>query len=112
VTPAERLVDALLAGDAAALRALRGEPGLGAVVEAGLARLEPDTALTPDELVVLTAVSGRPGLSAAELTELVGPAFSAAASLVERGLVTSRRFDRTDCWVRTALGAAVLRASR
>ncbi len=109
MTPAERLVDALLAGDAAALRALRDEPGLGPVVEAGLARLAPDLVLSADEHAVLRAVSGHPGLSAAELTSLVGPAFAAAsASLLERGLVTSRRFERSDCWVRTARGAQAL----
>lgn len=111
MTPAEVVVDALLNGDLHALRALLDHPTVGSVARAGLARLAPDD-LTPDELALLQAVSGHPGLSAAELVELVGPAFGpASARLLELELVTSHRFERADCWSRTARGAAVLRSS-
>ncbi len=56
--------------------------------------------------VLLLAVSGHPGLSAAELRELTGvDVADAGPPLVAAGLVTSSRFSRTDCWVRTAAGA-------
>lgn len=116
MTPAERLAAALLEADVPALHALL--PGLDGplaeVARAGLARLDPSlpagaVSLPSGAVVLLRAVSGRPGLSAVELRELVGDAADAAGLLLERGLVTSRRFDRTDCWSRTALGAQVLR---
>ena len=108
MTAAERVVEALLSGDVGALRAMTHDPGVGEVARAGLARLAPDD-LAPDDVLVLRAVSGHPGLSAAELTALVGPVFaSASARLLERGLVTSTRFTRADCWSRTARGAEVL----
>ncbi len=108
MTPADRVVDALLSGDVAALRDLR-DSEVGDVARAGLARLAPDD-LPDDAVVLLRAVSGHPGLSRAELAGLVGDAVGAADLLLERGLVTSRRFDRTDCWSRTAEGAALLRS--
>ena len=111
-TAAERVVDALLTGSVGALRALADDAGVGEVARAGLARLAPDD-LTPDDVAALRAVSGHPGLSAAELTDLVGPGFpSASARLLERGLVTSTRFERADCWSRTARGAQVLARTR
>ncbi|MCU1693156.1 MAG: hypothetical protein JWM64_2247 [Frankiales bacterium] len=113
MSPAEQVVDALLAGDVEALRRLRSDPDVGPVARAGLLRLAPsdvDHDLPDDAVVLLRAVSGRPGLSRAELQELVGNAVGAADLLLERGLVTSRRFDRTDCWTRTSAGAALLRA--
>ena len=121
VADAERVVDALLGpSPLPSLRALLprlADPSLRAVVLAaerrlGVVRLDPDG----DEARLLTAVSGRPGLAAAELAALtgLGARFAAAArALVEDGLVTSSRFERTDCWSRTARGAqalAVLRA--
>jgi hypothetical protein len=111
VTPAQRVADALLDGDLEVLRALA--PGLTGdlddVVRAGLARLDPSTAPLPDgALRLLRAIAGHPGLSRAELAELVGDA-GPADLLLERGLVTSRRFDRTDCWSRTPRGAELLR---
>ena len=118
---ATRVAYALLDHDADALRRLAGELagpdpavlGLRDAVRAGLARLVPeedDDPLTGDDVRLLRTVSGHPGLTAAELAERLGPAFSAAAPrLLERGLVTSTRFERTDCWTRTARGAAVLR---
>ena len=56
-------------------------------------------------------MSGRPGLSAAELQELtgLGERFGPASrALLEDGLVTSSRFERGDCWARTARGASAL----
>jgi len=55
---------------------------------------------------LLLAVSGRPGLSAAELAALTGLDVAAVGrQLVDAGLVTSSRFTRQDCWTRTARGA-------
>lgn len=82
---------------------------MGAVARAGLARLAPDD-LPDDAVVLLRAVSGHPGSSRVQLAELVGPAVGTAGLLLERGLVTDRRFERTDCWARTAAGAALLRS--
>ena len=108
MTGVERVVDALLSGDVAELRGLADDAVVGAVARAGLARLAPDD-LGPEDLVVLRAVSGHPGLSAAELAALVGPVFGpASARLLERGLVVSSRFERADCRARTARGAQVL----
>lgn len=112
MTPAERLVDALLAGDVARLRALRGEPGLAEVVQAALDRLDPAPVLSDAERAALRAVAGHPGLSAAELADLVPGFAEAAPRLLELGLVTDRRFERADCWSRTALGAQVLRGTQ
>ncbi|MCW2777579.1 MAG: hypothetical protein JWN17_1304 [Frankiales bacterium] len=114
MTSAERVAAALLDGDVDALRALapvvRGD--LADVVRAGLARLEPDADVLPDAAVrLLRAVAGHPGSSRAELRELTGDDADTAELLLERGLVTSRRFERTDCWSRTPLGAELLRSS-
>ena len=121
VDRATRVADALLDHDLDALRTLAAELagpdpaalGLRDAVRAGLARLVPsedDDALTDDDVRVLRTVSGHPGLTGAELGERLGAAFATAAPrLLERGLVTSTRFERTDCWTRTARGAAVLR---
>ena len=55
---------------------------------------------------LLLAISGHPGLARAELEELTGLDVAAAGrQLVDAGLVTSSRFDRPDCWSRTAAGA-------
>ena len=108
MSPAERVAAALLSGDVVALRVLARDPAGGEVARAGLARLAPDD-LSPDDVLVLRAVSGHPGLSAAALTDLVGSVFaSTSRRLLELGLVTSTRFGRADCWSRTAHGAQVL----
>ena len=116
MTPAERLVDALLARDVARLRALRGDPALAEVVlaevvQVALDRLDPAPTLSDAELAALRAVAGHPGLSAAELADVAPGFVGAAPRLLELGLVTDRRFERGDCWSRTALGAQVLRGS-
>ena len=115
-SPAEQVVEAVLADDPLpALRALLprlDEPALREVVLAaerrlGVVRLDPDG----DPARLLAAVSGHPGLTAAELAELTGLGErSAAASrvLLEDGLVASSRFGRGDCWSRTARGASAL----
>lgn len=112
MSDAQRVADALLHADVSALRALlpalTGE--LADVVRAGLARLDPD-ALPGEALALLRAVAGHPGLSLAQLRDLVGDAVATADLLLERDLVTSRRFERTDCWSRTPAGAALLRGS-
>ncbi len=64
---------------------------------------------TPDDVAVLRVVAGHPGLSAADLTALAPGFRDAAPRLLALGLVTSSRFERADCWARTAAGAAVLR---
>lgn len=59
---------------------------------------------------LLRVIGGHPGLCAAELAALsgLGPGFAAAGrELLEAGLVTSERFERTDCWSRTARGTQV-----
>ena len=108
----ERLVDAVLADHPViALAALRPELSgdLLAVADAARRRLGPVVVAGTPEADLLLAVSGRPGLSAAELRELV-PAFGTAATvLLADGLVTSTRFERADCWTRTARGALALR---
>ncbi len=109
MTPAESVVAALLDGDLTALGALQDHPVVGEVARAGLARLAPND-LTAADLEVLRAVGGHPGLSAAELTDRVGPAFAAAgARLRALGLLSAQRFERADCWTRTAEGTQVLR---
>ena len=115
-TPAEQVVEAVLADDPLpALRALLprlDDPALLDVVLAaerrlGVVRLDPDG----DPARLLAAISGHPGLSAAELAERtgLGERFAAAARpLLTAGLVTSSRFARSDCWSRTARGASAL----
>ena len=72
-------------------------------------RLEPGSPAA----ALLLAVSGHPGLSAAELGELTGVDVAAAGrELLAAGLVTSTRFSRSDCWVRTSAGAAALATLR
>lgn len=108
-TEPEALVDALLGDDPqAALAALvLTEPALLAVRAAaerrlGVVRLASGTAAAQ----LLLAISGHPGLSAAELEELTGrPTSAPGRELLAAGLVTSARFERTDCWSRTAAGA-------
>lgn len=116
MTEAEHLVDALLGPHPlAALDALvLTEPALLQVREAARRRL----ATTPpgaEALRLLRAVSRFPGLTRAELAEpsgLAQPELRAAADeLLAKGLVTSTRFERSDCWSRTAAGAAALRAA-
>lgn len=115
MSEAAALVDALLGPEPlAALRALAlDDPALREVRELAVRRL---TTAPPSAgaLVLLRAVSRFPGLSRAELAERTGldaPALAdAARDLLDRGLVTSQRFGRTDCWSRTAAGAALLRS--
>ena len=64
---------------------------------------------------LLLVVSGHPGLSASELAELsgLGGQFAAASrELLATGLVTSTRFERSDCWSRTPAGAREVAALR
>jgi hypothetical protein len=116
---ADALAQALLGDDPrAALAALAlTDPALVAVREAaerrlGAVRLEPGSAAAR----LLLAVSGHPGLSAAELAalpELAGvDTGRAGARLLAAGLVTSTRFSRADCWTRTAAGAQAVAALR
>lgn len=98
----------------AALDALQlTDPVLQQVRDAARARLSatpPSTAARR----LLAVVSRFPGLSRAELAEhvdLPDAALAAAAQeLLDKGLATSTRFGRGDCWSRTAAGAAVLRS--
>lgn len=106
----EALADALLSADPRA--ALAGlaltDPALLAVRRAaerrlGAVRLEPGSPAAR----LLLAIAGHPGLSAAELHALTGLDVGAAGQeLVDAALVTSSRFSRSDCWVRTTAGAA------
>ena len=58
---------------------------------------------------LLLAVSGHPGLTAEALTALSGvDAAAVGRELLAAGLVTSSRFERNDCWSRTAAGAVVV----
>lgn len=114
----ERLVDALLSDrPLPALAALRPELDgtLLAVADAAVARLtlRVPPAGSPAALLLL-AVSGHPGCSLTELAALAGleDAGPAAASLLADGLVADRRFDRTDCWARTARGAQAVQVLR
>ena len=119
-TTAQQVVDALL-GDAPlpALEALLprlGDPALRDVVLAAQRRLR-GVRLDPagDAARLLLAVSGHPGRTAAKLAELSGlgdRCAAAAGDLVARGLVTPSRFDRPDCWARTAQGARAVRLLR
>lgn len=112
------LLDALLSPDPLpGLRALRprltGE--LAALTEAAIARLDlrvPDPG--SPEAVLLRAIAGRPGLSLAELQDVTGlpDVRTPAEALRQHELVTDRRFERTDCWSRTARGVQALRAFR
>ena len=109
-----RLLDALLAQDAAALEALRPtlDGDLAALADAALARLA--LRVPPagsDAARLLLAVSGHPGLSLAEVAEFAGVAAPAAAArtLLDDGLVVDRRFERGDVWARTARGAQAVR---
>jgi len=73
------------------------------------ARLEPGS---PGARLLL-AISGHPGLSAAELRHLTGLDVAAVGrGLLDAGLVTSSRFARGDCWVRTGSGARAVAALR
>lgn len=83
------------------------DPALLAVRQAaqrqlGAVRLEPGSAAA----VLLLAISGHPGLSAAELAERTGlDVARPGRQLLDVGLVTSSRFERSDCWARTTSGA-------
>ncbi len=68
----------------------------------GAVRLEPGSPAA----VLLLAISGHPGLSAAELAAVTGLDVTCPGrELLDAGLVTSSRFERSDCWARTASGA-------
>ena len=70
----------------------------------------PGPTLLPGSLAarLLAAIGGHPGRSAAELSELTGlDARAVGRELLEAGLVTASRFERSDCWSRTAAGATV-----
>jgi hypothetical protein len=116
VTPAEQLAAALLADDPLAELAgvrpvVAHDASLLAVLVAAERRLG-GVGLDPHgaEAAALRAVSGHPGLSAAELEDLVSGFRGVSTVLLELGLVSSTRFERSDCWSRTTRGAAVLRA--
>ncbi len=112
----EDLVDALLGPrPLAALEALDlTDPSLQQVREVARQRL---TAAPPgpQALQLLLAVSRFPGLSRAELADRSGlPAADvepAARELLAKGLATSVRFGRGDCWSRTPAGAAAVRTA-
>ncbi len=112
----EDLVDALLGPQPlAALDALDlTDPSLRQVREAARQRLAAAPP-GPQALQLLLALSRFPGLSRAELAARSGlPAEdveAAARELLSKGLATSERFGRTDCWSRTAAGAAAVRAA-
>jgi len=110
---ADALAGALLGPQPlAAVRALRPslDGALAEVADAALRRLGGLVAPGSPEAELLLLVSGRPGLSAAELTALF-PAFEEVVpALLEDDLVSDRRFERTDCWSRTGRGAAAVRA--
>jgi DNA-binding MarR family transcriptional regulator len=101
----EALVVALLTLTDPALVALRE------VARRQLATAPP----TEPALALLRAVSRFPGLSRPELAERTGLApdmlVRAADELLAKGLATSQRFERSDCWSRTTAGAAVLRST-
>ncbi|MCW2620505.1 MAG: hypothetical protein JWL64_107 [Frankiales bacterium] len=116
MTPAERLAAALLSEDpltelAAVRPAVAHDASLLAVLVAAERRLG-GIGLDPDgpEAAALRAVSGHPGLSAAELGGLVDGFAAVSGTLLDLGLVSSSRFERHDCWSRTTRGAALLRA--
>lgn len=66
--------------------------------------------LSAPEAELLRLIGARPGLNRAELTRLFPDFGTTAATLLEKELVSSTRFGRSDCWSRTSEGAAILRA--
>ncbi len=118
---AERVAIALQDGAydevAAALSALLPSPettALLAVVRAGQSRAAvPRLGGGSPAARLLRAVGAFPGRNAAELrdvTRLDPEGFGAASrELLAAGLLTSTRFDKPDCWTRTARGTAAAR---
>ncbi len=69
-----------------------------------------DALLGPQPLAALDALDlTDPSLR--QVREAARQRLAAARELLSKGLATSERFGRTDCWSRTAAGAAAVRAA-